>query len=118
MEWLKSACSEHSVPEAEISRLELCLHEAMVNVITHGMPPSPIALQLDISGGEATVTISDSCSACNPLALSSRPTPKTLDEAEPGGLGLLMIRKFSDTQSYRHHNGQNHFSFSVRWENA
>ena len=115
--WLKSASFERGVPEVEINRLELCLHEVLANIIAHGKTPSfSIGLQLDISRCEATVTVSDSCVACNPLAISPQPIPKTLAEANPGGLGVLIIRKTSDTQSYRYHEGQNRFTFGVRWK--
>jgi anti-sigma regulatory factor (Ser/Thr protein kinase) len=41
--------------------------------------------------------------------------PLTLDDAEPGGLGLLMIRNLSDSLSYWYDNGHNELSFGVRW---
>ena len=48
--------------------------------------------------------------------LGSRPL--TLEEAEPGGLGLLMMRELSDALTYRHDSGQNELTFSVHWVGA
>ncbi len=120
--WLEMACLERSVPPDEIGRLDLCLNEALANVISHGGAPAqlfPIRLHLDVHrnqiSSEAIVTISDSGTPFNPLAVRPKPAPKSLAEAEPGGLGILMIRKLSDNQSYRYSNGSNQLIFSVRW---
>ena len=41
--------------------------------------------------------------------------PLSLEEATPGGLGLLMMRKFSDDLTYERSGGRNHLSIIVRW---
>jgi serine/threonine-protein kinase RsbW len=116
--WLEAACLAHGVPPEEIDRLDLCLNEALANVITHGKAPSPISLHLQVSRHEATLTVADSGAAFDPLVAPQKPAPKALQEATPGGLGLLMIRKFSDAQHYHHSDGQNRLSFAVRWSAA
>jgi serine/threonine-protein kinase RsbW len=115
--WLETACRARGVPPEEIDRLDLCLHEALVNVITHGdeNPAAPIVLHLQVSHCEATVTVADSGAPFDPLAAPLPPAPKTLHEAKPGGLGLLMIRRLSDMQQYTYSGGQNRLSFAVRW---
>ena len=42
--------------------------------------------------------------------------PKTLDEATPGGLGLVMLRRCSDWICYRYEEGRNHLTFGARWK--
>jgi anti-sigma regulatory factor (Ser/Thr protein kinase) len=120
--WLDMACRERGVPPDEINRLELCLNEAMANIIDHDcttIQPFQIRLQLEVPDtkitNEATVTISDSGAPFDPLTTPTKLGPKTLAEAEPGGLGLVMIRSFSDIQHYHYSDGSNHLSFSVRW---
>ena len=46
------------------------------------------------------------------------PRPASLAEAKPGGLGLLMIRNFSDDVSYRRSEGRNHLTITVSWTEA
>lgn len=121
--WLEIACLERGVPPDEIDRLDLCLNEALANVIDHGGAATqsfPIRLHLDIAHhnqitNEATVTISDSGAPFDPLAALPKSRPKSLAEAEPGGLGLMMIRNFSDSLRYLYGEGRNQLSFSVRW---
>jgi serine/threonine-protein kinase RsbW len=123
--WLAMACLESGVPPDEISRLDLCLNEALANVIDHGGTTAqsiPIRLHLDVHRNQATneaiVTICDSGTPFDPLATTPTSRPKTLAEIEPGGLGLIMIRHFSDNQRYRYSEGSNQLTFSVRWTNV
>ncbi len=121
-EWLEKTCQERGVPEDETGRLDLCLNEALANALTHGQAggaPQPIRLRLAVSRenevAEATVTVSDAGIAFDPLAAVPKLRPKTLAEAEPGGLGLFMIQSITDKLSYRYDDGYNHLSFSVCW---
>ena len=113
------------MPAAQILRLDLCLNEALANVIAHGGEQalaSPVRLRLEVSGDaqahRASVTVRDSGTAFDATAAPLGSRPLTLEDAEPGGLGLLMIRNLSDTLTYRHDSGQNELTFSVHWAGA
>jgi len=100
----------------------MCVTEALANVIAHGgegTASSPIHLQLDVRksehGGEAAVTVSDGGVAFDPLKAQPKRVPRTLDEAEPGGLGIAMLRKFADALDYAYREGRNHLTIHVRW---
>jgi phosphoserine phosphatase RsbU/P len=120
--WLESACRQRDVPEAMAERLVLSLNEVLANVIRHGGANAlslPVLLHLEVvadtDGGKASMTVSDAGIAFNPLSVAEKPLPKTLAEAAPGGLGLVMIRRFSDWLDYRHEDGRNHLTFGTRW---
>jgi anti-sigma regulatory factor (Ser/Thr protein kinase) len=49
------------------------------------------------------------------LAVVLKPRSQTLAEVEPGGLGLTLIRTYSDKLSYRYNEGCNQLKFSTRW---
>lgn len=124
-DWLARAAAEHRVPADPTWRLDLCLNEALANAIDHGgtrVLSSDVRLHLEVrrgpGGNEAEVTISDAGTAFDPLGVPPRPAPRSLEEAEPGGLGLPLLRRFSDRMSYRHVEGRNHLTFSVRWDEA
>ncbi len=111
------------MPAPQILRLDLCLNEVLANVIAHGGHQAlacPVWLRLEVSGDaktrQASVTVRDSGAPFDATAAPLGPRPLTLDDAEPGGLGLLMMRKLSDALSYRHDNGRNELTFSVRWD--
>ena len=121
-EWLSTACQRCEVPEAFAERLGLCLNEALANVITHGGPSArsaPVRLLLEVGTDEdcreASVTVSDAGRAFDPTSVPRKALPKTLDEASPGGRGLVMIRRCSDWLRYRREGGLNHLTFGARW---
>lgn len=122
-EWLDATCQQRGVPQPLAERLVLCLNEVVANVITHGgrmALSAPIRLllevRLDQDCSKASVTVSDAGIAFDPLSVPKRTLPTTLDEATPGGLGLVMIRRFADWLHYRHEDGRNHMTFGTRWD--
>jgi serine/threonine-protein kinase RsbW len=120
--WLSVACSERGVPPSEIGRLDICLNEVLTNIIMHSgcneqSPPVELSLEIqaDLGIGKATVTVADAGHAFDPLAVPPNPQPRSLADAEPGGLGLVMIRSNADDLRYRHRDGRNEFSFAATW---
>jgi anti-sigma regulatory factor (Ser/Thr protein kinase) len=125
--WLESVALAQKVPPEQIVRLDHCLDEALANVITHGGPAalaSPVRLQFGVRCSQGTcraeLSVADAGVAFDPSCslLESTPRPATLAEAEPGGLGLLMIRNFADDLSYRRSEGRNHLTITVSWTEA
>ena len=119
--WLESAALAQKVPPEQIVRLDHCLDEALANVIRHGGPAalsSPVHLQFEVrrSPGACTaeLSVSDAGVAFAPSEFVA-PHPASLVEATPAGLGLLLIRNFSDDLSYRHSEGRNHLTITVSW---
>ncbi|MEI7682662.1 MAG: ATP-binding protein [Betaproteobacteria bacterium] len=120
--WIESACRERGVPANEIARLDVCLNEALANILSHGNTAAlsaPVILYLAVHdesrASEAIVTVSDAGAAFDPLGVLPKARPKTLAEVQPGGLGLQMIRHSADSLHYRYSEGRNQLSFGVRW---
>ncbi len=120
--WLTECCEQQGVPADATGKLELCLNEVLANLIEHaGAATSgrPVALALELAdGGErrlVTLTVIDEGPAFNPLAVSRSPLPRTLQEAEPGGLGLLLVRRFMDERSYERSEGRNMLKLGIYW---
>jgi anti-sigma regulatory factor (Ser/Thr protein kinase) len=121
-EWLAREGLATGVPEADIGRLDLCLNEALANVIAHGgdsAAAQPIRLSLRVqslpASGEASVTISDAGPAFDATAAPLAALATSLADATPGGLGLLMMRKFSDALHYQRAGDRNALTVTVRW---
>ena len=125
--WLQSVALAQRVPPEQIVRLDHCLDEALANVITHGGPTalaSPVRVQFGVRRSQGTCTaelsVADAGVAFDPSTYPPEQTarPASLAEATPGGLGLLMIRSFSDDLSYRRSEGSNHLTITVSWTEA
>jgi len=121
--WLEEYGRKQGVPTEKIARLDLCLNEALANVVDHGgsaVRGNSIRLRFNLtqlSGvHQFSLTLIDSGMKFNPLALENKPKPTLLEDAEVGGLGVTMIRSFSDELSYQYLDGRNHLTFSVKWQ--
>lgn len=123
--WLEQSCETWGVPTPEVLRLDLCLNEVLANVVAHGGDGAlrcPVSLRLEVIVDDqthrASVTVQDGGTAFDATASPQKPRPLTLAEAEPGGLGLLMMREYADELSYRRNADQNELTFSVVWAPA
>lgn len=121
-EWLARIGSQYGVPEDQIGRLDLCLNEALANILAHGDEAAlrhgvqlSMAMAPYAEGLQATVVVTDAGPAFDMAHAPLGARPRTLEEAEPGGLGLLMIRSFSDALDYQRAASRNVLTFSVRW---
>jgi len=120
--WLVDTGRHLCIPADQINRLDLCLNEVLANIIMHGgeaVTSSPILLELQArhqhDKDAAMLTVSDGGIAFDPVSGPINPAPTSLDEAEPGGLGLLMIRKFTDGLSYEYKDNRNILTLTVQW---
>ena len=121
-EWLEALCRQHGVPREHVDRLLLCLDDALANVLAHGGPTAlsnPIRLlfetHVDRESRTASVTLSDSGIAFDPVSAQDKPLPETLEDALPHGRGLQMIRACSSVLRYRREDGRNHLTFGTTW---
>jgi serine/threonine-protein kinase RsbW len=121
-EWLATALRHRDVPDPQVERLELALHEVLANVLAHGGSAAraePIHIRIEVRGqattGEAHVEVRDAGIPFDPTGAPEHTPAETLAEAQPGGLGLPLIRRCVDWMRYRHEGGRNHFMFGARW---
>jgi serine/threonine-protein kinase RsbW len=121
-EWLTTALRQRDVPDPQVERLELALHEVLANVLAHGgsgARTEPIRICIEVgeqaTTGEARVEVTDAGIPFDPTGAPEQTPAKTLAEAPLGGLGLPLIRRCSDWMSYRREGGRNHFVLGARW---
>lgn len=120
--WLTTALRQRDVPDPQVERLELALHEVLANVLAHGGSAAraePIRIRIEARAqattGEARVEVSDTGIPFDPTGTPAHTPAKTLAEAQLGGLGLPLIRRCADWMSYRRDGGRNNFVFGARW---
>lgn len=115
--WLHSEAGARAVPEEDIARLDMCLHEAMANILDHSglTAPAQIALRLQVQARSAVLTIADGGAPYDPTLAATPQRPRTLEDTLPGGLGVVMLRSHSDQLDYAYLDGQNCLSVTVRW---
>jgi anti-sigma regulatory factor (Ser/Thr protein kinase) len=115
--WMQAAADARGVPPAETDRLDMCLHEALANIIDHSglAADGAVQLLLEVRAGAATLTLVDAGIAYDPTQAPAQARPATLEDTLPGGLGLVMLRSNADLLAYEHRDGCNRLAVSVHW---
>lgn len=120
--WLRESSGALAVPEPQIDRLELCLNELLANLVEHGgaaVARQPIQLQLEAirspQGCGVELLVADGGEPFDSGQAGVKPLPGSLEQASPGGLGLRMVRAFSDAMAYRVLEGRNELRIALHW---
>lgn len=83
--------------------VELCLEEAVSNIIRHGVLSHgrpEIRIALSEAEGRVTLAIEDDGQAFDPTQCAPPVPPASLAEAKPGGLGVHFLRAFAASLDY------------------
>jgi sigma-B regulation protein RsbU (phosphoserine phosphatase) len=117
LQWLDALPGPAAPPRLRY-RLELVLEEMLMNRVWHAWPEGGLhhstlavqrlddALQLDFS---------DDGIAFDPFSADPPPRPATLQQATPGGLGLVLLRRAARACQYRREAGHNHCRIELDW---
>lgn len=87
-----------------IRDVNLGLEEVITNIVKYGYDdpgPHAIDVQLDLSPGLLRLTIADDGHEFDPLGQQVPDTTRRVEEREPGGLGIHMLRSLFDAVAYR-----------------
>jgi anti-sigma regulatory factor (Ser/Thr protein kinase) len=115
-EWLHQITHQFEVPQNKVIALDQCLDEVLMNIVMHGglsATQSPVQLSFQSFPSMAEITVSDSGKAFDPVNAPTKAKPLSLEEAEPGGLGLSIIRGLSNRLDYQFKEGRNILTFGV-----
>ncbi len=103
---VKAMAVEVGFAQEECERLELCVVEALTNVIEHayhGEPGHAVTLQVAVTAGELELRVGDQ-GAPMPDGLLQRPEPEEASEPAllaESGRGLVLMRRIADRIDYR-----------------
>ncbi len=107
----------NGIDEHTLTAVELVLEESVTNVLRYGYEPGSTDHQIDIDlqvdPEEVQVLVIDDGKPFDPLEEGGIVLPDTLDEAQVGGLGLLMIRNTASRLSYERIDGHNRFLMTI-----
>jgi serine/threonine-protein kinase RsbW len=105
--WVEAIAARYSVPPDTQFAIQLCLEEALSNIIRHGYRDTPnqsITLDCAAASGEnedapeLVFTVEDHAPPFDPLApfaAAPAPAPPSNRESPAGGQGIRLMRKFA-----------------------
>jgi sigma-B regulation protein RsbU (phosphoserine phosphatase) len=88
--------------EDKAGDLVLATHEAITNVITHGYreEPGDVRVTIELDNDRIIIRIYDHSPRFNPTKVAEPDISIPLDRRPPGGLGVHMMRSFTDEMIY------------------
>jgi anti-sigma regulatory factor (Ser/Thr protein kinase) len=111
IDWVEACCGEASIGSNTIFKLTLALEEAVANVINHAFaetpPPHRIEVELAIEHDRVSAQVIDNGRPFDPSAAPEPETNLPLEQRDPGGLGIRLIRRMMDRVDYRRIDGEN-----------
>jgi anti-sigma regulatory factor (Ser/Thr protein kinase) len=111
IDWVETCCGETAIDHATTGKLALVLEEAVANVIHHAFTdvpaPHQVAVELAIDANRISAEVIDNGRPFDPVAAPEPETDLPLEERQPGGLGVLLIRRMMDRVEYRRVAGEN-----------
>ena len=113
--WVDSVVARLRISADTAHALHLCLEEAVVNVVRYAFEPGTmhdvnIALWRDAKAIHAEVI--DDGRAFDPLSLKLPESPKDLQSAQVGGLGIKLMRSFAGCAAYQRIGATNRLTLS------
>jgi serine/threonine-protein kinase RsbW len=109
--WLRSLPT--GLSPTRLADAELCLDELVTNVVRYAWTPAAdpgshtITVAVDRTPFELEIVIQDDGRPFDLTAAVLPPIARTLEEATPGGRGLLLVRSIAPRLSYERREGVN-----------
>jgi anti-sigma regulatory factor (Ser/Thr protein kinase) len=102
-----------------VAQFSIIADEICANIVRYAYPGGggklTVGYSFDPASNEAALTFTDEGIPFNPLKAPD-PDLESPEEREEGGLGLFLVRKFSDRLQYEYSNGKNILTITKRRE--
>lgn len=92
------------------SHLLLACEELAANITEHSAGAGFMALSVRVEGAGLRVVVVDDGPAFDPLSIAAPDTGAGIDDRDPGGLGLHLVRRLASGLSYARDDGCNRMS--------
>jgi len=99
--WLRGLAT--GLSPSRLADAELCTDELVTNVVRYAAnvgATQTVTVRVERVGSEVEITIEDEGPPFDPTATAPVSMPRTLDEALPGGRGLLLVRAIAPRFGY------------------
>jgi serine/threonine-protein kinase RsbW len=103
--WIEDLARHDLSPDVSFA-IQLCLEEAVANVIMYG-GGAEIAIEVERGDGALLARVEDDGRQFDPTKVPSPALATSLDDARIGDLGIHLIRSFADAMHYERRDGRN-----------
>ena len=81
--------------------VELAFEEVVANIVRHGAPTDDVEVAIRFDADEIVMTFEDDGIPFDPRGTSDPVMPASIEEAEVGGLGLVLLRTILSRIAYQ-----------------
>jgi anti-sigma regulatory factor (Ser/Thr protein kinase) len=109
--------ARRGVSDRTIREMRLVLDEILSNIVKYAFgdqPRTPIALRAEIRKDVLTLTVADRGSAFDPFAGKEPDVTAPLSRRPVGGLGILLVKRLTNSQSWSRTKGVNRLTLTKR----
>ena len=117
-EWAEGFAAGESLPPSVLFAIQLCLEEALSNVVRHGGAGGGIHLMLERHGESVFAIIEDRGEAFDPSNAPAPPPAASLEDVAVGGQGIHLMHTFAQQMDYRRLDGVNRLILRFDLPNA
>jgi len=113
-DWVRAALEAAGAPEPVRQDVDVCLEEALANLILHGVArgaEKSIAVEIDRAPGRVAVRVIDACAPFDPAAAPSRDPGATAI----GGRGIRLMRALAHDLTYAAEIDRNVLTIGFSW---
>lgn len=118
LDYVRRMAGVAGLSDAQGSRLELAVEEALVNICGYAYvdraQAGRVLCWIETRPDGVVVNIADEGSPFDPLARPDPDTALDLDQREPGGLGILLIKSLVSDVAYRREHDRNVLMIEMR----
>lgn len=106
----------HALSAAAVYAVELVLEEVLSNQIKYaytGRTAEPLGLSVAVAADRIELLFEDRGVAFDPLRAEPPPGARSIEDARVGGLGLGLVRQFTDSAHYERRDGANRLAVAI-----
>ncbi len=113
--WLESFTQRHQLAEKVSFKMELAVTEAVSNIIDYAYDKQQCVFSIasEVVDNTIVIELEDNGKPFNPLASPDVDLTDNLDEAKIGGLGIHLIRNYTDEWFYQRENSTNKLKITI-----
>jgi serine/threonine-protein kinase RsbW len=109
--WVEALADQHGFGKDVRFAMQLCMEEALANVVMHGYrnePGHPIVIRSFVSAHALHFAIDDKAPPFVPVEPELRKdATASLESIQPGGNGLRLLHRFAGSLAYERHSDGN-----------
>src|SRR5262245_19171530 len=100
--WIDSITAELAIPQSRVFAMQVCLEELMSNILLHGGKGKPLTISVAVQAlpDRVVMIVEDDGRAFDLAQAPAKGIDQPLNQLQPGGLGIHLIKNFATSLHY------------------